>query len=674
MNYKHYFISLFLGGALFAQDANISDSQKPSNKEDSSEKETPNEIKSSQENLPSETHFITASRNKRAPETLAANVTIIGPEKIAQSNARNVAELVKNEAGVMVKKSFNDADKFNIDIRGFGEVSAQNTLVLIDGRKVNKPDLSGYDLTTIPLNRIERIEIYRGGRSVLYGDNATGGVINIITKRTPSTDDTKKRHKLTLNSEVGSWEYYKLGANLEGFAEDLYYNLDSSYSDSNGYHDESGYNTKTVGFSVLSTEFENLELFIAGGASESNVQHSGPRKDKRNSGTNNRRYTETEEQYLTLTPKYWITDDVSLEVQTSIREAKRNPDDNGFAPFDEFETNDLSISPKMTIHEDFKSFENTFVIGLDHRYSEMLDYQYGASDEIIKRDTGAYFYNSSAFLDNSLYFDFGYRREQSRINLNNGTSDRNDLDAFSAGLTYVYKDKSKVFVSYDRSFRTQKVDELGGPGFDELLDPQTSKTWQAGIKHQFTDRLSADFTVFHIDIQNEIFYDPTVPGAFPGFDGQNTSYDETERQGFELGSQYQALDTLTLYTNFTYMDAELKGDDQTVGTDGNTIPGVAEQFANFGFSWDFIESWNLNMNAHWKDNMYVHSDFTNTADKQESYITVDARVTYTWEWLSVYGGVNNLFDEEYNEFTATYGEYTAPDRNFVTGFVITHEF
>ena len=80
------------------------------------------------------------------------------------------------------------------------------------------------------------------------------------------------------------------------------------------------------------------------------------------------------------------------------------------------------------------------------------------------------------------------------------------------------------------------------------------------------------------------------------------------------------------------------------------------------------------MNAHWKDNMYVHSDFTNTTDKQESYITVDARVTYTWDWLSVYGGVNNLFDEKYNEYSATFGEYTAEERNFVTGFVITHEF
>ena len=68
-----------------------------------------------------------------------------------------------------------------VDIRGFGDTSVSNTLVLVDGRRTNQIDISGVDWAQIDVNSIDRIEVTRGGQSVLYGDNAAGGVINIIT-------------------------------------------------------------------------------------------------------------------------------------------------------------------------------------------------------------------------------------------------------------------------------------------------------------------------------------------------------------------------------------------------------------------------------------------------------------------------------------------------------------
>jgi iron complex outermembrane recepter protein len=665
MNYKHYFISLFLSGALIAQ-------EQPKSTQDTKSTQTPAEIlaKSDQTTvaitpsnvaLPSDTYFITASRSDRAPETLAANVTIIGPEKIAKSNARNVAELVKYQAGVEFKNKSNTPNSHQIDVRGFGVVAAANTLILIDGRRINRPDMSSVDFSSIPVSRVEKIEIYRGGRSVLYGDNATGGVINIITKK-----QTKDSNKLTLNAEVGSYEYYRLGVSLDGFKNNLQYSFDTSYEESDGYHDNSSYRIKSTGFSVTSTEFEDLELHVSGGRTESHINYPGARNGDRDSASYTDYINDIRDTFIVFQPTYWINDDTNVSFTSSYSEKEVDPSGADSFLQERYITRDFEISPKLTLIRDIKGVTNTSVIGLDHRFSKMTNY----GPEKDKRSTGVYIYNTSAFLDDSLFLDLGYRREKSRMNLNNGENyDDNDLDAFSAGLTYNYADQSKVFISYDRSFRTQRVDELGGAGFDELLDPQTSKTWQTGIKHRFTDRLSAELTVFHIDTQNEIFYDST-----PGF-RQNQSYDETTRVGAELGFEFNATENLSLFANYTYMEAELDKDSNTAdANDGNTIPGVAEQFANFGFSWDFIDSWNLNMNAHWNDDQYAESDYANNADKQDSFITVDARVTYTWNWLSVYGGINNLFDEEYNEFTATYGEYTAPERNFVTGFIITHDF
>ena len=85
--------------------------------------------------------------------------------------------------GVVVRDFYGTGKTASVDIRGFGETAPLNVLVLVDGRRVNEIDLSGTDWTQIPIDQIERIEIVRGAGSVLYGDNAVGGVINIITKK-----------------------------------------------------------------------------------------------------------------------------------------------------------------------------------------------------------------------------------------------------------------------------------------------------------------------------------------------------------------------------------------------------------------------------------------------------------------------------------------------------------
>ena len=73
--------------------------------------------------------------------------------------------------------------KTSVDLRGFGAFATSNTLVLINGRRLNDIDMAGVDFSTIPRDSIERIEITRGNSgAVLYGDNAVGGVINIVLK------------------------------------------------------------------------------------------------------------------------------------------------------------------------------------------------------------------------------------------------------------------------------------------------------------------------------------------------------------------------------------------------------------------------------------------------------------------------------------------------------------
>ena len=120
---------------------------------------------------------VTGTRFEEEIAKIPANVSVIDEEEIADSNAKNIIEVLKYEEGISVRDKLGNGKGAEIDLRGFGETASYNVLVLVDGRRVNEIDLSGVDWAQIPLEQVERIEILRGTGSVLYGDNAVGGVI-----------------------------------------------------------------------------------------------------------------------------------------------------------------------------------------------------------------------------------------------------------------------------------------------------------------------------------------------------------------------------------------------------------------------------------------------------------------------------------------------------------------
>jgi len=108
-------------------------------------------------------------------------ITVIDQKTIEESNAGSVAELLRGQAGVHVSDIFGDGSQATIDLRGFGPTAGSNTLVLIDGRKLNNSaDGASPDLSLIDIDDIAQIEILQGSSGVLYGNQAVGGVVNII--------------------------------------------------------------------------------------------------------------------------------------------------------------------------------------------------------------------------------------------------------------------------------------------------------------------------------------------------------------------------------------------------------------------------------------------------------------------------------------------------------------
>ena len=127
--------------------------------------------------------IVSATRFPEDAARFPASVTVLTAEDIRDSAARTLPELLGEQVGLTLKDFYgNNAAATSVDLRGFGATATQNTLILVDGRRVTDVDLSGVQWSAIPLASVERIEILRGTGAVLYGDGASAGVVNIVTR------------------------------------------------------------------------------------------------------------------------------------------------------------------------------------------------------------------------------------------------------------------------------------------------------------------------------------------------------------------------------------------------------------------------------------------------------------------------------------------------------------
>ena len=133
------------------------------------------------------------------------STSTITAEDIEHSPAQSLPDILAQQAGVQVTHLLGGptGTQDTVDLRGFGAFAQSNVLILVNGRRYQDFDLQGFDFSSIPLNSIERIEITRGNSgTVLYGDGAIGGVINIVTKTTSASPFAGR-----VEGAVGSYGY-----------------------------------------------------------------------------------------------------------------------------------------------------------------------------------------------------------------------------------------------------------------------------------------------------------------------------------------------------------------------------------------------------------------------------------------------------------------------------------
>lgn len=673
-----------MGGYIFAQDENIGpENSEIKEKETAKENAGKAEDSGAREARELKKIVVTPYRYEEELTRAASSFSIISEKEIEESNATSVLDLLRDVPGLVVRDWFGNTTKASIDMRGFGEQGGLNVAVLVDGRRINEVDISGVDWSQIPIGQIERIEIIRGGNSVLYGDNASAGVINIITK--------KGRGKLSIdaNAQFGSYSMNSESLSLGGSKNSLSYFASGSWYDTEGYRNNSylkaqDFNTK---FEYEITRDSSLRFNwnyhyatygLPGALLGTDIENFSRRYSKYGED-----HASDEDYSFVLGGQYSFGSLGKIDADISYR--KRNVFTNfvganaGWNPVSKNRIETYGITPKYHLNHAVLEKENKIILGMDfYRYEYSSD-TYNTADalqdfsDINKVTTAGYFQDELVLLKNLILVG-GFRYEQAKYDFdyhdNAGwypdvdTKIRPNQKAYNGGLVFNYAESSSIFFNTNQSFRFPATDEYFTWGsLNTTLKPQTSKNYELGARHRFDDRFKLDLTVFYMKIKNELYYNP-VGGPFAL--GANENYDKTKHKGVEAGFELKLFKNIEFFTNYSYTDSRFISGDY----DDKRVPMVPYNKGTIGLKIALPKQISLTMLGNYIGSRYFINDQANSFSKLNGYMTADLRAAYSFKDFNLIAGINNIFDKKYSQYgvcnnnTGAKNYYPSPERNF----------
>lgn len=607
--------------------------------------------------------LISAGRTAEPGLSVPAGFTIIDRRQIAASGAENLPELLRGTTGIQVTDGIGGGGSANIDMRGFGASAVSNVAVLLDGRKINSPtDASTLYLNSIDLDDIDRIEVIEGSAGTLYGNQAVGGLINIITRQ-PGT------RRLTAGAGIGSYDSTTLGAEYsERLDNGLRVSISANRRQSDNYREHNASDVKRLsaqvgvehgnGLTTLSATY--LDDFQETPGALLATEIAADRRQVTADFVND--YFDTDSRVLRLGTQQQINTMWRFEGDLSTRRDRR-----------EFIQSFRSFGSGSVVSQDRDSVEfnprligtlgnaATLIVGADlQRTDYLLVSAFGPQGN--DQDIRAAYAQLQYDWDDSTSLTVGLRhaRVDDDIN-NNGTAVNldDDVTVGSIGLVHRPNRHLRLYARADQNYRFAKVDEHTNVVFTQPvgLDTQTGVSYEAGADWQ-TRQYQLKARVYRLNLENEISNDASNFLA-------NVNLGRTRRIGGALSAQGRLSETLRGGVGYEYIDSEITSGPHT----GSRVPLVAKHRANAFLQWKPRDDLMLRTELEYLDERIIGSDFANAWPRLDARTVVNLHGRYTindWEFSLK---INNAFNELYNEsgargFSAT-GFNPAPERNFM---------
>lgn len=589
---------------------------------------------------------VTASRSEQPLSKTGRSITVIDEDRIERTQSVAVVDLLRNVPGVTFARNGGIGTATSVFIRG---ADANQTVALIDGVKLNDPSSpgGGFNFGNLLTGNISRIEVLRGSQSVIWGSQAIGGVINTIT-RAP-TDDLS----INARAEYGYRDTGQVVGNVSGRFGPVAASIGAGYYRSDG-------------FSAFNEER---------GATE--------RDGYRNFGANG---------------KFEITLSEAISVDL------RGYYSDGRTDIDGFTATGLGDTPAVANTEEFVGYSGLNIALLAGRFRNRFAFAYTST----KRDNFNLDVQTFDSLGRNERFEYqgifdisdmfaatiGAETETSKYRPVSGNTVNNfsaDIDSFygqltvtplegfaaTAGLRYddhttfggettfagdiVYSPNNgntTFRASFGEGFRVPSLFQLFSDFGNGDLDPETSKSWDAGITQKLIDgKVEVSATIFRRDSRNLIDFVscPDQIGICENRPfGTYNNVDRARAQGLEFGLTIRPVDALTWSLNYGLIDTE----DRDTGLE---LPRRPKHSVNASLDYDW--SFGLKTGA---TITHVGSQFDNGSNTREveGYVVVDLRAAMPiTDNIEVYGRIENLFDEEYE----TIFRYGTPGQSAFAG-------
>ena len=634
---------------------------------------------------------VTATRSAKSVEEVFADVDLVTQKDIENSSASNVDDILRRLGGVDIRRpsDMGITSPITINIRGVGGAGGKRVLFMMDGVPLNSALTGFVQPNQIQLSSIERVEVVKGPFSSLYGSNAMGGVINIISKKR-KTDGVD----IVPMFKSGNYGFIETGVSVLGRKGGFSYSLDGSYrSIDNHYRRDKqvkyAFNPATGGFDKSykdvsdNSDYDDRRLFARFNydfSDATGIMFTGS-YTKADTEMGKTHYLPVERDVDTEKKLYFL----SLSGHTTV-------------------LNSLNIDMRVFTNYDKNDSKCEHIIKNTAPFGPPFLFEYGYR-EYWGRDTGIQI-KASMPLGNLNYItagaDFSFKKGYWKNSKEDGTVIghtmdesmnsqaiylQNETELFSSlivtlgvrydmnsesedsfspklGLLYKLNDRVSFRGSAGRAFRAPNLNELYTPTWMMIpgvpfesnpdLDPEIIWSYDLGTSIRLTDRIDFNLTGFYSKAK-DLISNPITGGVM-----RYENIDEVETDGFEVGLEGKILPWLSGYVNYTYTHSEDKKEGRLGDRPLHQANAGIRTVHEFGAKTRVTAS----LDARYNGSMFFEDRRTGKKIDLDPFTVLDFNLRLDlFDRLQIKGAVTNITNEDYE----IHGSVLGPERCYWVG-------
>lgn len=644
-----------------------------------------------------EVFITTATKTQKNIDGVSASVVVITKEDIEKISATTLKDILDKVPSINAQfgrfPHASALSKGAISIRGVGP---NGTLILLDGKRLSGETEQPYEMSRIPASIIERIEIVKGSMSTLYGSDAIGGVINIITKKSIDTNNTTLDVKYGANSHSQAREknanFSTLG-NIDGFK----YKVFASTIDTSSYKINKDYTQKVINpntgatiSSMMNPQSGKSGVLGVTYGDDSTVNNAGISLEKNvtdnltlgvdlnyfkedregsylgssqatglpgmvlntpvNSKDDNRRVD------VSTFAKYYVNDDLTttLKLYESYYKKRNETTPSNFAgPVNKKFSANVKIDDIESVTTYALNDVNLLTFGLDYR-KETRD------SAAINPDP-----QSSNFIKKNIEYKSVYLQDEieltDTLNAIIGTryddiSNADSKTTFQAGVVQKLGENTRIRANYAQGYRAPDIAELfvvaplykdgkryGSEVVNNFkasaydLKPEKSDTFELALANNF-ENFNSEIVLFKTMVKDKIESVAYGTGGTKYYTSENL--DKVNINGVEVNLDYKFTETFDTQFNLTYLDTE----DKNTNKELTYTPSLS---ASLNLNYKLLDDLTSNIALRYIGKQYEDQANDN---KLDDYTLVDLGLNYNINKItSIYGGVDNIFDKKVDE-------------------------